>query len=91
LEFDDPPEVLEVMGRPEATLHFFLVPPEVPRLPREIILSLQVACEADENGWEIRTVDPQSRIRFLADGNLAHVEVLRDGQWKVIDIYNPSR
>jgi hypothetical protein len=90
LECEDPPEVMEVAGRSEATLRFYLVPAEVDRLTTGIIKSLPLT-RTDERGREVRRVSEAARILYKKDGNLAEVEILRDGSWTRIDFYNPIR
>jgi|SRR5437867_5724690 len=90
LEYD-PPDVMQVGGSPEGTLHFYLVPIEVPRLSREVIVSLAIIQPPDEKGRELRKLDDDTRIWYRDEGNLAWVERLRDGRWELIDFYNPIR
>jgi hypothetical protein len=90
LEYDDPPEVMHVLGRSESTLRFYLVPAEVDRLTSGIIKSLTLL-GTDERGREIRRVSDAARILYDRAGNRAEVEILRDGAWTRIDFYNPFR
>jgi len=91
LEYDDPPEVIQVMGKPEVTLRFYVVPAEVDRLTSGIILALPLTSPPDANGRELHTLNAETRIWYQREGNLAQVEILHDGAWKLIDVYNPIR
>lgn len=85
------PEVIPVGPGTDVVLRFHIVPIEVPRFSREQILGMELVGQPDDQGRELRSPNPEIRVRFHPDVNLAWVEIVRGGAWDEIDHYNPRR